>query len=62
VVRGRPIIHGDSLQEVGAPKDVSFEIRRGEAVGIVRRNMRLFVITEELWYHYLQGTTGLIKI
>ena len=38
LVRGKPIIQGDTMEEIWALKDVSFEIGRGEVVGIIGRN------------------------
>src|SRR5262245_20925786 len=36
--RGKPIIAGDHHEEFWALRDVSFEIKRGDVVGIVGRN------------------------
>ena len=37
-VRGRQIVQGDEIEEYWALKDLSFEVRRGEVLGIVGRN------------------------
>ena len=38
MVRGRQLISGDEVEEFWALKDVSFEIKRGDVVGIIGRN------------------------
>jgi len=38
MVRGRQIIQGDEVEEFWALKDVSFEVRQGEVLGIIGRN------------------------
>lgn len=38
LVQGKPIIFGDTFEEVWALRNVSFEIKRGEVVGIIGRN------------------------
>lgn len=38
MLRGQQLIAGDEVEEFWALKDVSFEIKRGEVVGIIGRN------------------------
>lgn len=38
MLRGKPIYAGDDLEEFWALKDVNFEIKRGDVVGIIGRN------------------------
>src|SRR6201998_4839503 len=38
MARGRAIIAGDTIEEFWALKDVSFEVKRGEVMGIIGRN------------------------
>ncbi len=38
MVRGRQIVQGDEVEEFWALKDVSFEVKRGEVLGIIGRN------------------------
>src|SRR5262249_12356992 len=37
-VRGRQVVQGDEVEEFWALRDVSFEVRRGEVLGIIGRN------------------------
>src|SRR6185437_5339123 len=38
VLRGRQVIQGDEVEEFWALKDVSFEVKQGEVIGIIGRN------------------------
>src|SRR5438445_6367092 len=38
MVRGRAIVAGDQVEEFWALRDVSFEVKRGEVLGIIGRN------------------------
>jgi homopolymeric O-antigen transport system ATP-binding protein len=37
-IRGRQIVQGDEVEEFWALKDVSFEVKRGEVIGIIGKN------------------------
>src|SRR6266446_4468218 len=37
-VRGREVVQGDEIEEFWALRNVNFEIKRGEVVGIIGRN------------------------
>jgi lipopolysaccharide transport system ATP-binding protein len=38
MLRGRPIVAGDTVEEFWALRDISFEVQRGEVLGIIGRN------------------------
>ena len=38
LVRGRQVVQGDQVEEFWALKDVSFEVKQGEVLGIIGRN------------------------
>jgi lipopolysaccharide transport system ATP-binding protein len=59
---GKPITHGDTMEEVWALKDVSFEIKRGEAVGIIGSNGAGKSTLLKIMSRITEPTTGRVTI